>query len=125
MDRFLIVCGAGGLGSGARYLISRWLGDAPGERFPYGTLIVNLVGSFLIALVLELALRRQTLPPTLTLGLTTGFMGGFTTYSAFNYQTTALALNGAWARAIVNVVVTLVGCIAAGLLGLWLARRLT
>jgi CrcB protein len=84
-----------------------------------------VVGSFLIALVLELALRLQNLSPNLTLALTTGFMGGFTTYSSFNYQTTALALGGAWSRAIANVVVTLVGCLAAGLLGLWLARRLT
>ena len=124
MERFLIVCGAGAAGCGARYLISLWTGDRPGETFPWGTLIVNLVGSFLIAFVLELALRVKTLSPNLVLGMTTGFMGGFTTYSAFNFQTTALAMNGAMARAVINVVATLVGCVVAGLLGLLLARAL-
>jgi len=123
MQRFLIVCGAGGLGSGARYLVSLAAGDKPGEGFPWGTLIVNLVGSFLIAVVLELALKK-TMSPGLALGLSTGFMGGFTTYSSFNFQTTALAANGAAGRAVLNVVVTLAGCLIAGLLGQWLARRL-
>ena len=124
MERFLIVVGAGGLGSGARYLIALAAGDKTGEHIPYGTLIVNIVGSFLIALVLELALRVKSLPPNLSLAISTGFMGGFTTYSSFNFQTTALALNGHHAKAAVNLIVTVVGCIAAGLVGIWLARRL-
>ena len=124
MIKFLIVCGAGAAGCGARYLVAIAAGDKPGEAFPWGTLIVNVVGSFLIALVLELALRLKNLSPNLVLALSTGFMGGFTTYSAFNFQTTALALNGAVARAVLNVVATLVACAVAGLLGLWLARRL-
>lgn len=124
MERFLIVVGAGGLGSGARYLIALAAGDKAGESIPYGTLIVNVVGSFLIALVLELALRMRSLTPNLTLAITTGFMGGFTTYSSFNYQTTALALNGHHAKAALNLVLTLAGCVLAGLLGLWIARRL-
>jgi CrcB protein len=124
VERFLIVVGAGGLGSGARYLIALAAGDKTGEHIPYGTLIVNLVGSFLIALVLELALRVKSLSPNLTLAISTGFMGGFTTYSSFNYQTTALALNGHHARAAVNLIVTLAGCVLAGLLGIYIARRL-
>jgi len=124
MDRFLIVCGAGAAGSGARYLVSLAAGDRPGEGFPWGTLIVNLLGSFLIALVGDLALHEGTMSPRLALALTTGFMGGFTTYSAFNYQTTALAENGALGMAAVNVAVTLAGGLGAGWLGLALARRL-
>jgi fluoride exporter len=123
MQRFLIVCGAGGLGSGVRYLVSLWAGDKPGEGFPWGTLIVNVIGSFLIAVVLELALRK-VLPATLSLALATGFMGGFTTYSSFNYQTTALAHNGEMLRAAINIVVTLGGALVAGLFGLWLARKI-
>jgi CrcB protein len=123
MERFLIVCGAGAAGSGARYLVSLAAGDRPGEGFPWGTLIVNVVGSFLIALVGELALHEGTMSPKLALALTTGFMGGFTTYSAFNYQTTALAQNGAIGLAAVNIAVTLGGGLGAGLLGLALARR--
>ena len=124
MQRFLIVCAAGALGSGARYLVALAAGDKPGEAFPWGTLIVNLVGSFAIAVVYELAIHVKTLSPNLVLGLATGFLGGFTTYSAFNFQTTALALEGAVGRAALNVAVTLIGCIGAGLLGLAVARRL-
>jgi CrcB protein len=121
MWRFVLVMIAGGLGSGARYGIALWSGDAPGE-FPRATLIVNVVGSFLIALALETATRKAW-TPEVALTISTGFLGGFTTYSAFNYQTTALALDGATAKAALNIGATLVGCIVAGLAGIWLARR--
>ena len=122
MVRFLIVFGAGGAGCGARYLIWLWVGP---RAFPYATLIVNLVGSFLIALVLEVAARVSSFPPNLRIALTAGFMGGFTTYSSFNYETTALAAEGSSGRALLNVAATLIGCVLAGLLGMWLARRIT
>ena len=121
MQRVLIVFGSGGLGCVARYLIARGLGP---RGFPYATLIVNLLGSFLIALIFELALSRKDLPPHLTLALTTGFMGGFTTYSSFNFETTKLVLDGHAARGLGNIAVTLVGGMTAGLLGLWVARRI-
>ena len=121
MTRVLIVFGAGGLGSVARYLV----GLAVGPRgFPYATLIVNLVGSCLIALVLQLALSRHDFSANLRIALTTGFMGGFTTYSSFNFETTKLILDGQPARGLVNAGVTLVGAFAAGMLGLWVARRI-
>lgn len=92
--------------------------------FPYGTLIVNLVGSFLIALVMEIAIRNLALSATLRLAITTGFLGGLTTYSSFNYESSQLILNGQVARGVLNVAVTLVGCFLMGLAGLALARRL-
>ena len=99
-------------------------GDARTGAFPWGTLIVNVVGSFLIAFILELSLRVTSMPDNLRLGLTTGFMGGLTTYSSFNYQSTALVLNGETFRGIANVAMTLVGCAVAGLLGLAVARAI-
>ena len=86
---------------------------------------MNVIGSFLIALILEGTLRVASFPPNLRLALTTGFMGGLTTYSSFNYETTTLAAQGASDRALINVAATLVICVLAGLAGLWLARRLT
>lgn len=121
MDRALIVFGSGGAGCVARYLIAQAVGR---RGFPYATLIVNLVGSFLIALILELALTRKTVPANLQLALTTGFMGGFTTYSSFNFETTKLLLDGDTARGLANIGVTLFGALAAGLLGLSTARWL-
>jgi CrcB protein len=121
VERVLIVFGAGGTGCVVRYLIAIALGR---RDFPYATLIVNLVGSFLIAFILELALLRKGIPANVQLALTTGFMGGFTTYSSFNFETTRLVLDGHAARGIVNIGATLLGAFAAGLLGLWLARKI-
>jgi fluoride exporter len=121
VDRVLIVFGAGGAGCVARYLVALAVGR---RGFPYATLIVNLVGSFLIAFILELALHRKDVPPNLQLALTTGFMGGFTTYSSFNFETTQLVIDGHAARGIANICATLIGAFGAGLLGLWLARRI-
>lgn len=123
MQRFLIVCGAGALGCGARYLISIWMQERFGGKFPYGTLLVNILGAFLIALVMELSIRIADFPPNLRLALTTGLLGGLTTYSSFNYETTQLAMSGATGRALANVAITVVACLGAGLLGLALARK--
>lgn len=123
MERFLIVCGAGAVGCGLRYVISMWAGERFGTAFPYGTLIVNLVGSFAIALVLELSIRVADFSPNLRLALTTGFLGGLTTYSSFNFESTTLLTTGHALRGITNIAITVAGCLAAGLLGLALARR--
>ncbi|MBE7454040.1 MAG: CrcB family protein [Kofleriaceae bacterium] len=124
MTRFLIVCGAGGLGCGARYLVSLWAGGRWGGGFPWGTLLVNLIGSFLITLVIELSVRTTGISPHLRLALTTGFLGGFTTYSSFNHESTSLLLDGHVGRGLVNLGAMLGGCLVAGLLALALARRL-
>jgi CrcB protein len=122
VDRVLIVFGAGGAGCVARYLVA----VAVGRRdFPYATLLVNLLGSFLIAFILELALIRKDVPANLQLALTTGFMGGFTTYSSFNFETTRLVLDGHAGRGAANFCATVVGALGAGLLGLWVARRIS
>lgn len=121
MERFLIVCGAGALGCGARYLISLWIGA---RAFPYATLAVNLAGSFAIALVLELSIRLAGFPPNLRLALATGFLGGLTTYSSFNYEATALLEGGQVLRGLIYAGATAFGCLVAGVLGLLLARRL-
>lgn len=121
MQRFLIVCGAGALGSGARYLVALWIGA---RAFPFATLAVNLAGSFAIALVLELSIRIAGFPPNLRLALATGFLGGFTTYSSFNYESTALLQGGQALRGLMYIGATVLGCLATGLLGLTLARRL-
>ena len=121
MERFLIVCGAGALGCGARYLISLWIGS---RAFPWATLAVNVAGSFAIAVVLELSIRIAGFPPNLRLALATGFLGGLTTYSSFNYESTALLQTGQVLRGLLYLGVTLLGCFGAGLLGLLTARRL-
>jgi fluoride exporter len=124
MDRLAWVCLGSALGGGARYLVSLAALSALGTSFPWGTLVVNVVGSYLIGFIMHVALETTLIPPTLRIFLTTGVMGGLTTYSAFNYETLKLASEGDWPRAALNVGVTLAACLAAGLLGLASARSL-
>ena len=124
MERFLLVCLAGALGTGVRYLVGLWAGERFGAAFPWATLIVNVAGCFCISLVMHAALHSSALSPTLRVVLTTGFLGGLTTYSAFNFETTRLFLDGATTAALANFAATTAGCLGAGLLGLLLARRL-
>ena len=124
MTRFLAVCFGGALGSGARYLVALWAAATFGPAFPFGTLIVNVAGSFLLAFLMQMSTTTEWMSPAVRLMLTTGVMGGFTTYSAFNYETTRYLRQGAWAIGFLNVAATLLGCFAAGLAGLALARVL-
>jgi CrcB protein len=123
MERFLLICLAGAAGTGARYLVSVWATQRLGATFPYGTLIVNLVGCFVIAAVMRTALTLSW-SATLRMTLTVGFLGGFTTYSSFNYETARLLEEGSSGLAALNVVVTLTGGLVAGLLGMLSAAQL-
>jgi CrcB protein len=122
MERFLWICVAGAAGTGARYLIAVWTAQRLGSAFPYGTLLVNLAGCFAIAAVMHATLTAGW-NPTARAALTIGFLGGFTTYSSFNYETMRLVEEGALVPAAVNVLLTLAGGWTAGLLGLWAARE--
>jgi CrcB protein len=124
MTRFLWICLAGALGTGTRYLVSLGAAKAWGTAFPYGTLIVNLAGCFLIAAILRLSLATNLVPVTLRLTLTTGFMGGLTTYSAFNYETTRFLEERAFGAALLNFGATVAGCLLMGMLGLLVAERI-
>src|SRR6516164_3332386 len=110
MDRFLWICFAGALGTGARYLVGIWAGRALGAAFPYGTRLVNVVGCFLIAFGMHISLSTTLLSPTARLTLTTGFMGGLTTYSSFNYETTRFFQASAWGTGLLNFALTTVVC---------------
>jgi CrcB protein len=124
VERLLWICLAGALGSGGRYLIGLWAAQRFGTAFPYGTLIVNIVGCFLIAAILQVALNAATFSPTLRLALTTGLIGGFTTYSSFAYETTQLFQAGSSSAALTNFAVTTLGCFGAVLLGSLAGRAL-
>lgn len=122
MERFLWICLAGALGTGTRYLVGSWASERFGSAFPYGTLIVNVAGCFLIAVVMQTAMNIASFPPTVRLALSTGFLGGLTTYSSFAYETTKLAADGARRAAAWNFTLTTVACFLAVLLGLATVR---
>jgi CrcB protein len=123
MQRVFWICAAGAAGTGARYLLGLWAGRRFGSGFPFGTLAVNLIGCFLLTVLVELAVARNWADTT-RLAITVGLLGGFTTYSSFNHETMRLAGSGALGAASLNVLLTLVGGLAAGLLGLLFVRAL-
>ncbi|MGE0866349.1 MAG: fluoride efflux transporter CrcB [Vicinamibacterales bacterium] len=113
----------GALGTGARYLVGVWALERFGAGFPYATIIVNLIGCFLLGMVTHLAtvpVGSQELRAAVAIGL----LGGFTTYSSFNQETLAMLTHGALGPAAMNVVITLAGGLVAAWLGLAAARQL-
>ena len=122
MERFLWICLGGAAGTGVRYLVALWAAQRLGSAFPYGTLFVNLVGCFLISAVMHAALTLAW-SPTLRSAIAIGFIGGLTTYSSFNYETSRLLEEGAFGTAALNAAVTLGGAFVAGWLGLLCAKQ--
>lgn len=120
--RLLLICLGGAVGTGARYLTTLWAAATFGASFPFGTLAVNVLGSFLIAFIMQVGMASALISTDVRLMLTTGVMGGFTTYSTFNYETTNYFREGAWMTGFANVASTLAGCFIAGLAGLALGR---
>ena len=115
--------GLGGmLGCLARYFIGGWVQRYFAGDFPYGTLAVNISGSFILGVVMVLSLERQAMSDSMRLLLTTGFCGGFTTMSAFSFETVALAGGGYPAVALAYMGVTLLSCIGAAWLGMVAGR---
>lgn len=118
---FLIMLG-GAIGCYLRFYVSKWCNSQPwGESFPYGTLVVNVSGSFILGIAAAVILER--LPPAYQdwyLLIGTGFCGGFTTFSTFEWETYKLVRDGSWWMALANVL----GSVVAGFLGLVLAVML-
>jgi len=113
----------GALGTGARYLLSGWAPRWLGAAFPYGTLLCNVVGSFLMGLVMALGLSATLFSPTTRLVLTTGVLGGFTTYSTFNYEALGLLQERDGLLFALYLAATVLGCLVFGGLGLALGRQ--
>ena len=124
MTRFALICLGGAFGTGARYLLGGVVARWAGPDFPYGTLLINVLGSFLIGVVQQVGLTSLLIPDTLRLVLAVGVMGGFTTYSSFSYETIRLLEAGSWMAATLYVVLTTALCLACCAAGLSLGRVL-
>lgn len=116
MKEILLIMFCGALGTLGRYGVGQLSRHLLGEGFPYGTLLVNVAGCLLFGLVTELAIGSEAVPRALKLALTVGFLGAFTTYSAFGFETLQLARDGAVASAVANGAANLL----LGLLAVWL-----
>jgi CrcB protein len=125
MQAFLLVSLGGVLGANARYWISTWAAGRFGIEFPYGTLLVNVAGSFLLGLVSGLLDARFIDDPNARLAIATGFLGAETTFSTFAYETVALLRFSDFRDAIRNIMANVVLGIAAAAAGLAIAAAAT
>ncbi len=107
MDKVIIVGIGGFIGAAIRYLISTGTSKWFGNQFPYGTLIVNVIGGLIIGIIFELYMSTDIITPNMKLFLTTGIMGGLTTFSTFSYETVDLFSNGKYIIGIINTCLNL------------------
>lgn len=112
-----VLIGIGGiLGANARYLVSVWAARRIGASFPYGTMIVNLSGSFVLGIMATAIVGRVVSEPEVRLLVSVGFLGAYTTFSTFAFESVSLIRRRAYALATVNVLASTV----LGLLGAWI-----
>jgi CrcB protein len=124
MTRVLAIAAGGAAGSVLRYWMSAWVHSLAGRDFPYGTLLVNVVGCLLMGFLFVLFVERLGSDSVVRAGILIGVLGGFTTFSSFSIETFNLLEDGLWLRAGVNAAASLLLCLAATWLGAIAARAL-
>jgi CrcB protein len=124
MQNYIIVGLGGFLGAVARYAVSLWIGQRWGRIFPLGTFFVNVSGCFLIALAISLMSERFMVNPQWRLFLAVGFLGAYTTFSTFEFETGSLLRDGEWMIATLNVVVSVVAGFIALKIGEVIAKTI-
>jgi CrcB protein len=121
---WIAVAVGGAFGAVARYAISTWIFDSTSHKFPYATLSVNVLGSFVMGIFFVLILEKGLLPPEWRGVLMIGFLGAFTTFSTFSLDAIGLWQNGHLFLALVYALGTVVLCLAAITVAVWLTRLL-
>jgi len=124
MSNILYIAVGGSVGAVMRYLVSTGVHAVLGRGFPYGTLTVNVIGSFLMGFLFVFMLERSSLGPEWRALILIGFLGAFTTFSTFSIETLNLIESGAMVRAMANILVSVITCILATWLGVILGRQL-
>jgi CrcB protein len=124
MTNILIIGIGGFLGAIARYGVALWVGQRWGRNFPLGTFLINVSGSFLIGLLMSLFTERFMVNPQWRLMLVVGFLGAYTTFSTFEYETGALLKDGEWMVAGLNVILSVFVGFAALKLGEVIAKSI-
>ncbi|RFC67405.1 MULTISPECIES: fluoride efflux transporter CrcB [Mesorhizobium] len=122
MTELLIVMIGGAIGAGLRHLTNVGAMRVAGPNFPFGTLTVNLVGCFLMGVLIAVLARRSGDTQSVRLFLATGVLGGFTTFSAFSLDFATLWERGTMNTALLYAVVSVLGSLAAVFVGLWFVR---
>jgi fluoride exporter len=120
--KILFVAVGGSIGAVSRYIVSNWAAEVWGSDFPYGTLIVNVVGCFIIGAFMTLTTERLIVNPYWRLLVTVGFVGGLTTFSSFGYETLKLAGDGNIHYAVYNIGFNFIFGMLATWMGIGIAR---
>ncbi len=120
----LYIALGGVAGTLSRYGLEGWIQNRTATGFPLGTLTVNLSGSLLLGFIIRVATGTALISPDLRAALTIGFCGAFTTMSTFSYESVALLNDGDYVRAALYMGATILGCVAAVIVGTALANKL-
>jgi len=120
LTKYLVVLVGGGIGSLARYVASTAIMQRFGGAFPLGTFVINITGSFLIGLLMTMFTERLEWSPNWRLLLVTGFLGGYTTFSSYEYESLQAVRHGTRWLGLIN----LVGSVVAGYVAVWLGALL-
>ncbi len=113
MIKYIIIVMGGGIGAASRFALGTWIGQRWGRSVPLGTFVINVSGSFLIGLLMTLMAERFTENPAWRLFLVVGFLGGYTTFSSFEYETGRLVTDGEYLYATMNAVLSVIVGFAA------------
>lgn len=124
MKDFLAISVAAIVGANLRYLLSRLAAIELGSVFPYGTLFINIVGSFIVGFFIIWTTERVLIDPRWRLLVVIGFCGSFTTFSSFAFETMAYFAQGQWGLMVVNILSNNLLCLGAALAGMSLGRVL-
>jgi fluoride exporter len=124
VDNYLIIGLGAFLGANARYLLGRWAAQRWGVEFPYGTLVINVTGSLVLGLFLAATTGRLAVDPRWRLFFAIGFLGAYTTFSTYTYESLQLLLSGNWPLGLVNIAGSNLLGLAAAAMGFWLGQRL-
>ena len=111
-------------GTLARYWLQGFVQYRTGSSYPSGTLFVNLIGCFLLGVVAQYGLTHLTIPADWRIGITVGFFGAFTTFSAFSYETARMLEDGEWTRAGTYVLSSVIGGLVAVFCGMRIGDRI-
>jgi len=122
---YLAVAISGGLGALLRFLVSRGIGSAAAQTFPYSTLFVNVLGSFLVGFLTWILLYKLQVNEVLRNAVLIGFLGGFTTFSSFSIEVVTMLEQQHWAKALAYLVSSVLCCVVMCFVGIALAKQLS